>query len=107
MASFVAVRGERLQQLGKWPQLSRSGDQAVACQGLKIFVRAARRIFKAGADLLNGCAKQPLREIQMIAQKLIGMLRVDRERRKRRLGEVFQIDGHDDIAAADMAAART
>ena len=37
----------------------------------------------------------------MIAQKLIGMLRLDSERSKRRFGEVFQIGCHNHVAAAD------
>ena len=80
-----------LQQLGKRPQLCRSSDQAVARQGLKIIVRCARRISKPRANLLNASAKQPLREIQMIAQKLIGMLRLDPNGASAAAGKSFKL----------------
>jgi hypothetical protein len=91
----------RLQQIGKRPQFGRRRDQAVARQSFEILIRCAGRIFQPAANLLNAPAKQALREVQMIAQKLIGMLRIDPERRKRRVGKVFQIGCDDDIATAD------
>src|SRR4051812_41210262 len=77
---WPAFDAKVLQQFGKRPQFSRSSDETIAGQSLKIIVDRTRRILEPSAYLLNAIAEQPLRKVQMIAEKIIRVLCVYLER---------------------------
>jgi hypothetical protein len=59
------------------------------------------RVFQSTPNLLHATAKRRLRQVQVITEKLVEMLKVNPKRLKRLLREMLQVLGHDNIAAPD------
>ena len=81
-------------------QLGRRGDEPLAGEGVQIVFDRIGRVLQAGADLLHGGADEAWCEAHLIAEEVVGMLRLYAEGGQGGLGEVLEILGDDHVAAA-------
>lgn len=96
-----AGEGITLEEHRKRLEFRNGCHQALAGQGVEILIDRVGRIRKPSPDFLHRAAKRPLRQIEMIAKKFVGVLDVDPVTCKHPVRKVFEILRHYDIAAAD------
>jgi hypothetical protein len=105
-SSTMAVRaGEEnvllnLKKLGKRLKFRRGRHQALTGERVEIRFDRVGRILKPEPDFPHRAAKQPRRQMQVTAQKFVGVLNIDPVRGKRRHRKIFEILRHNNIAAS-------